>query len=127
MHTTLQSELTNAYSFAKEEHLPAQTSLLLRHFVFHMAEASGKRVTGDHNKPQGTMGRVQTAGEATSRPLSPSRLPLRAHFHQKRDVWVRGRAQTLSSWKSPRQGTALQATRPFLASEEQIPSRRIPR
>ena len=23
-------------------------------------------------------------------PLSPSRLPLRAHFHQKRDVWVRG-------------------------------------
>ena len=35
------------------------------------------RVTGD--EPQGTMGRVQTAGEATSRPLSPSRLPLRAH------------------------------------------------
>ena len=28
---------------------------------------------------------------ATSRLLSPSRLPLRAHFHQKRDVWVRGR------------------------------------
>ena len=46
------------------------------------------RVTGD--EPQGTMGRVQTAGEATSRPLSPSRLPLRAPFHQKRDVWVRG-------------------------------------
>ena len=46
-------------------------------------------MTGD--EPQGTMGRVQTAGEATSRPLSPSRLPLRAHFHQKRDVWVRGR------------------------------------
>ena len=23
-------------------------------------------------------------------PLSPSRLPLRAHFLQKRDVWVRG-------------------------------------
>ena len=54
-----------------------------------MAEASAKQVTGD--EPQGTMGRVQTAGEATSRPLSPSRLPLRAHFHQKRDVWVRGR------------------------------------
>ena len=32
------------------------------------------RVTGD--EPQGAM--------------SPSRLPLRAHFHQKRDVWVRG-------------------------------------
>ena len=45
------------------------------------------RVTGD--EPQGIMGRVQTAGEATSRPLSPSRLPLRAH--RKRDVWVRGR------------------------------------
>ena len=28
-----------------------------------MAEESAKRVTGDHNKPQGTMGRVQTAGE----------------------------------------------------------------
>ena len=40
------------------------------------------RVTGD--EPQGTMGRVQTAGEA----LSPSRLPLPAH--RKRDVWVRG-------------------------------------
>ena len=45
-------------------------------------------MTGD--EPQGTMGRVQTAGEATSRPLSPSRLPLRTNFHQKRDVWVRG-------------------------------------
>ena len=44
-------------------------SLLLRRFVFRMAEASAKRVTGD--TPQGTMGRVQT--------LSPSRLPLRAH------------------------------------------------
>ena len=64
-------------------------SLLLRPFVFRMAEASAKRVTCD--EPQGTMGRVLTAGEATSRLLSPSRLPLRAHFHQKRDVWVRGR------------------------------------
>ena len=53
-----------------------QISLLLRRFVFRMAEASAKRVTGD--EPQGTMGRVQT--------LSPSRLPFRAHFHQKRDV-----------------------------------------
>ena len=33
-------------------------SLLLRRFVFRMAEASAKRVTGD--TPQGTMGRVQT-------------------------------------------------------------------
>ena len=31
-------------------------SLLLRRFVFRMAEASAKRVTGD--EPQGTMGRV---------------------------------------------------------------------
>ena len=54
-------------------------SLLVRRFVFRLAEASAKRVTGD--EPQGTMGRV----------LSPSRLPLRAHFHQKRDVWVLGR------------------------------------
>ena len=49
------------------------SSLLLRRFVFRMAEASAKRVTGD--EPQGTMGRVQT---------TPSRLPLRAHFQ--RDV-----------------------------------------
>ena len=38
------------------------------------------RVTGD--KPQGTMGRVQTAGEAPSRPLSPSSLPLRAWYEK---------------------------------------------
>ena len=45
-------------------------------------------MTGD--EPQGTMRRVQTAGEATSRPLSPSRLLFCAHV-LKRDVWVRGR------------------------------------
>ena len=50
-------------------------------------------MTGD--EPQGTMGRVHTAGETTSRPLSPSRHPLRAHFHQERDVWVRGRGLTV--------------------------------
>ena len=32
------------------------------------------------------MGRVQTAGEATSGPLSPSRRPLRAHFHRERET-----------------------------------------
>ena len=52
-------------------------SLLLRRFVFRMEEASAKRVTGD--EPQGTMERVQTA-----RPLSPSRLPLRARFKERR-------------------------------------------
>ena len=45
------------------------------------------RVTGD--EPQGTMERIQMAGEALSRPLSPSRLPLHARFHRERDVWVR--------------------------------------
>ena len=64
--------------------------------------------TGD--EPQGTIGRVQTAGKATSRPLSPSRLPLRVHFHRERDIWVRGSyfpmkvagGHVLSSWgKSP--------------------------
>ena len=34
----------------------SRNSLLLRRFVFRMAEASAKRVTGD--EPQGTMGRV---------------------------------------------------------------------
>ena len=60
-------------------------------------EASPKQVTGA--EPQETMGRVQTAGEAPSRPLSPSRLPLRAHFHQKRDVWVRGRGSSSAGTK----------------------------
>ena len=39
------------------------------------------QVTGD--EPQGTMGRVQTVGEALPRPLSPSRLPLRGHFMER--------------------------------------------
>ena len=51
------------------EHRTEQTyesySLLLRRFVLRLAEASAKRVTGD--EPQGTMGRVQTAGEAPAR------------------------------------------------------------
>ena len=55
------------------------------------------RVTGD--EPQGTMGRVQTAGEAPSRPLFPSRLPLRSH--RKRDVWVRGSVATAKRAKTP--------------------------
>jgi len=41
-----------------EAAMTAAISLLLRRFVFCMAEASAKRVTGD--EPQGTMGRVQT-------------------------------------------------------------------
>ena len=41
-------------------------------------------MTGD--EPQGTMGRVQTAGEAPSRPLSSSRFLLRAHFHRERET-----------------------------------------
>ena len=102
----------------------ASLSLLLRRFFFRMAEASAKRVTGD--EPQGTMGRVQTAdafrhsrpqspsflghvvgrlqikpsGSGTRmwgrRLLSPSRLPLRARFHQERDVWVRSRASLMT-------------------------------
>ena len=54
------------------------------------------RLTGD--EPQGTMGRVQTSGEAPSRPLFPSRLPLRAH--RKRDVWVRGSVATAKRAKT---------------------------
>ena len=66
----------------------SENSLLLRRFVFRMAEASAKRVTGD--EPQGTMGRVQTA-----RSVCLSRLPLRARFQ--RDVWVRGSSENVSS------------------------------
>ena len=68
----------------------ACVSLLLRRFVLRMAEASAKRVTGD--EPQGTMGRVQTAG------LARCLLPAFLCAHIERDVWVRGRAcSTLSS------------------------------
>ena len=35
-------------------------------------------------------------------------------------------AQTLPALKSRRQGKVLQEARPFLASEERIPSRRLP-
>ena len=55
-----------------------QTSLLLRRFVFRMAEASAKRVTSD--EPQGTMGRVQSAGEARCPKRSLARCLLPA-FH----------------------------------------------
>ena len=67
--------------------LAVKTSHLLRRFVFRIAEASAKRVTGD--EPQGTMGRVQTAGLA--RCLLPAFLC--AHV-LKRDVWVRDSVKT---------------------------------
>ena len=58
-------------------------SLLLRRFVFRMAEASAKQVTGE--EPQGTMGRVQTAGEARlARCLLPAFLC--AHNFIKRET-----------------------------------------
>ena len=47
----------------------------------HGRGARETRMTGD--EPQGTVGRVH---------MSPSRLPLRTHFHRERDVWVRCRA-----------------------------------
>ena len=43
-------------------------SLLPRRFVFRMAEASAKQVTGDES--QGTMGRVQTALRSFARTFS---------------------------------------------------------
>ena len=55
-------------------------SLLLRRFVFRMAErANAKRVTGD--EPQGTMGRLRTAG---ARYLLPAFLC--AHILIKRET-----------------------------------------
>ena len=76
--------LLRHYAAMLNQHLcaPCKNRLFLRRFVFCMAEASAKRVTGD--EPQGAMGRVQTPGEATSRPLSPFRLPLRARFKERR-------------------------------------------
>ena len=76
--------------------LGGQICFLLRCRVFH-TEASentrDSRVTD--NEAQGTMGKRKVRVEATSRPFSPSRLPLRANFHRGRDVWVRGRGHTV--------------------------------
>ena len=69
-------------------------SLLLRRFVFRMAEASAKREWLVMNRKGPWEGYRQQAKLRRSL-LSPSRLPLRAHFHQKRDVWVRGRGWPL--------------------------------
>ena len=67
--------------------------------ALRFSHGRGEPETSDCDEPQGTMGRVQTAGEAPSRPLSPSRLPLCTHFHQKRDVWVRGRDSSSAGTK----------------------------
>ena len=52
------------------------------HWVVHIIEASAKREWLVMNRKGPWEG---------YRWLSPSRLPLRAHFHRERDVWVRGR------------------------------------
>ena len=49
-------------------------SLLLRRFVFRMAEASAKRVTGD--EPQETMGRVQRTFSSKERRLGTRQIKL---------------------------------------------------
>ena len=60
-------------------------SLLLRRFVLRKVGASDWWWTArDH-------GRSTDCRRSTSRPLSPSRLPFRAHFHRERDALVRGR------------------------------------
>ena len=76
------------------------------------------------------MERVQTAGEVTSCPLSPSHLPLRAHFHRERDIWVRGSyfsmkvagGQVLSSWGKSPGPTRLLMTALCLFTYPQLPS-----
>ena len=62
-------------------------SLLLRRFVFRMAEASAKQVTVD--EPQGTTGRVQTAGEA--RCLLPAFLCARNFIKRETSGYEAGR------------------------------------
>ena len=76
----------------QDSNIFTKSSLLLRRFVFHMAEASAKGVTG--YEPQGTMGRVR---------LLPAFLC--AHV-LKRDVWVRGSTKSLSKGRLriPRKG-----------------------
>ena len=80
-----------------EDHLPWQRQPPPQALRFSHGKGEREtRVTGD--EPQGTMESVQTAGEAPSRPSSSSRLPLRAH--RKRDVWVLGTDNGMSSCSS---------------------------
>ena len=70
--------------FSTDSHQPPPQALRFLH-------GRGESETSDwwwtaRNHGKGTEGRRS--------PLSPSRLHLRAHFHQKRDVWVRGRTHT---------------------------------
>ena len=76
------------------------------------------------------MGRIQTAGKAMSRPMSPSHLPLCAHFHRERDIWVQGsyfsmkvaRGHNLSSWGKSPGPTHLLMTALWLFTYPQLPS-----
>ena len=63
-------------------------SLLLRRFVF--SQCRGKRLVMNRKRPW----------EGYRQQLSPSRLPLRAHFHRERDVWVRD--STSHKWRGYR-------------------------
>ena len=81
-------DLARRQSYAYTTGLYTRPSLLLMRFVFRIAEASAKRVTGD--EPQGTLGRVQTAG---------CLLPAFLCAHIERDVWVRGSTRPeIKSW-----------------------------
>ena len=52
--------------------------------VLRFSQSRGERLLMNRKGPwEGTDGRRS--------PLPPSRLPLRAHFHRERDVWVRSR------------------------------------
>ena len=70
-------------------------------------------MTGD--EPQGTM--------------SLSRLPLRAHFHQKRDVWVRGsipplRNKSMNDNNNNNKGAALIGGRRYMVVMAKVRQRR---
>ena len=81
---SLLHEINLLAQFRTDSHQPPPQALRFLH-------GSGESETSDwwwtaRNHGKGTEGRRS--------PLFPSRLPLRAHFHQKRDVWVRGRTHT---------------------------------
>ena len=77
----------------KETHVA--TSLLLRRFVFRMAEASAKCEWLEMNRKGPWEGYRRRAKRRLARCL----LPLRAH--RKRDVWVRGSVATAKRGKTP--------------------------
>ena len=86
--------------------MPKLSSATLRGYTYTPAPSSGASFFASSRRARNASDWWCTARDrekgtdcrrSTSRPLSPSRLPLRAHFHRERDVWVPGSPHPLPS------------------------------